>query len=405
MRPVPNILKVLKKKWLNLLNSIECFMESKKIVFVVNVDWFFISHRLPIALKAISEGSEVHLICKDTGDSKELLDLGIHVHNVPFSRSGGKLSNEFQSLIGLRRLFKSINPDIIHAVTIKPVIYSGLAMHFLKNKPNFVAAISGLGYVFSANNFRAKVTKTLVSILYKIAFFHKSKVVIFQNTTDEKVLSSVTNLSENEKTLIKGSGADLAVYKYCNEPNTDSIKIVMACRLLKEKGVYEYVDAAKIVHSKLDNIEFLLAGTPDEENPNSISQVELDEWNNDGVIKSLGHCKNISKLFSESHIVTMPSYYGEGVPKVLIEAAACGRPIVTTDNPGCRDSIIPDVSGKLVPIKDSLSLAEALITLIESPALRVSMGEKAREYAEREFDVKSVVKKHMKIYSKLLSGH
>jgi glycosyltransferase involved in cell wall biosynthesis len=169
--------------------------------------------------------------------------------------------------------------------------------------------------------------------------------------------------------------------------------------------VYEYVEAAKIVHSKLDNVEFLLAGTPDEENPNSISQAELDEWNNNGIIKSLGHCKNISKIFSDSHIITMPSFYGEGVPKVLIEAAACGRPIVTTDNPGCRDSIIPDVTGKLVPIKDSLSLAEALIKLIKNPTLRVTMGKKAREYAEREFDEKSVVQKHMNIYSKLLSGH
>ncbi len=380
-------------------------MKNNILVFVVNVDWFFISHRLPIALKAISEGYEVHLICKDTGNSKKLFDLGIHVHNIPFARSGGKLLNELRSITRLRRLFKSINPSIIHAVTIKPVIYSGLSLHFLKSKPNFVAAISGLGYVFSANNLRAKLTKTLVSILYKVAFFHKSKVVIFQNTTDEKILSSVTHLSKNEKVKIKGSGADLGVYKYCKEPNSDSIKIVMACRLLREKGVYEYIEAAKIVHSKLDNVEFLLAGTPDEENPNSISQAELDEWDNNGVIKSLGHCNNISEVFSESHIITMPSYYGEGVPKVLIEATACGRPIVTTDNPGCRDSVIPDVSGKLVPIKDSLSLAEALITLIENPTLRVSMGEKAREYAEREFDVKSVVQEHMEIYSKLLSGH
>lgn len=390
--------------WKSLLIGTESFMQNKKLVFVVNVDWFFISHRLPIALEAISEGYEVHLICKDTGKAKELSELGIHVHAIPFSRSGGKLVNELLSLFGLRRLFKAIKPDIVHAVTIKPVIYSGLSLHFLKSKPNFVAAISGLGYVFSSKSFRAKLTKSLVSILYKFAFYHKSKIVIFQNTTDEKILSSVTRLSKNEKVLIKGSGADLGVYKYCKEPKSDSIKIVMACRLLREKGVYEYVEAAKIVHSKLDNVEFLLAGTPDEENPNSISQAELDEWNDSGVINSLGHCNNISQIFSESHIITMPSYYGEGVPKVLIEAAACGRPIVTTDNPGCRDSVIPDVSGKLVPIKDGHSLAEALIALIENPTLRESMGEKARQYAEQEFDVKSVVKKHMEIYSNLLSG-
>lgn len=374
-------------------------MNCKKIAFVVNVDWFFISHRLPIALAAIKSGYEVHLICKDTGKLDTLIDYGINVHDINFSRSGGALINEIKSLFILRKLFKDITPDIVHAVTIQPVLYSGLVLHSLRVKPSFVAAISGLGYVFSANSFRAKLTKYFVSFFYKLAFLHKRKVAIFQNTNDENILSLVTNLSYHEKVLIKGSGADLDTYLYCKEPETGPIKIVMACRLLKEKGVYEFIEAAKVVLQKVDNVEFLLAGTPDLANPNSVSQTELNAWSDEGVVTLLGHCDDIPKCFRESHIITMPSYYGEGVPKVLIEAAACGRPIVTTDNPGCRDSVIPDITGKLVPIKNAKSLAEAFLELISEPAMRLSMGEKARLYAEEEFDVKYVVEKHLNLYS------
>ena len=376
-------------------------MENNKIVFVVNVDWFFISHRLPIALKAIENGYEIHLICNDTGKMKELSKYGIYTHHLGFSRRGGSLITEFKSLIKLRQLIKKIKPKIVHAVTIQPVIYSGLMLHTFKNKPSFLAAISGLGYVFSANGFRAKTIKFAISFLYKIAFFHKSKMVVFQNTNDEKILSSVANLANHQKVLIKGSGVDLSLYKDSKEPKSQPIKIVMACRLLKEKGVYEYIEAAKLIRNGCSEVDFLLAGTPDNGNPNSISQLELNQWEQDGIITLLGHCNNIPELFSNAHIITMPSYYGEGVPKVLIEAAACGRPIVTTDNPGCRDAVIPDVTGKLVPIKDAASLAEALSELISRPLLRKHMGEKARLFAETEFDVQSVVQKHMQIYLKL----
>lgn len=378
-------------------------MENRKLLFVVNVDWFFISHRLPIAIKAISKGYEVHLACTDSGKLQQLTRLGIHVHDLSFSRSGNGLWSELRTVNQLRKVITKIQPDILHAVTIKPVIYSGIVLHIITNKPKFVAAISGLGYVFSADNVRAKFTRLIVSLLYKLAFKHKTKKIIFQNTTDESILSNVTRLKAIDKALIKGSGADLNVYTHTTEPEAESIKISMACRLLKEKGVYEFVEAADLVKSKYANVEFVLAGTPDLDNPNSISQQELDKWQASGLITAVGHCDNIPQLFSQSHIVTMPSYYGEGVPKVLIEAAACGRPIVTTDNPGCRDAIIPEKTGILVPIKDADSLSNALIRLIECSSLRQEMGKKAREYAINEFDVENVVQKHLDIYRTLLT--
>lgn len=374
----------------------------KKIIFVINVDWFFVSHRLPIALKAIEEGYEVHLACSFTDKRAYLENLGINCHSVTFSRSGSSLSCELSSISSIRRLLKDIDVDIVHAVTIKPVLYTGLVLQSIAHGPAFVAAISGLGYVFTANTLRAKLTKLLVSLMYKFALRHKRKMVIFQNTTDQAILSDIVNLSGNDRTLIKGSGADLSVYRSQPEPLGTKKIVSMACRLLKEKGVYQFVDAAKIIKAKLPNTEFWLIGNVDPENPNSVSQEDVDAWVAQGVINALGHRSDIPELFAQSHIVTMPSFYGEGVPKVLIEAAACGRPIVTTDNPGCRDAIINEKTGLLVPIKNSEALADALMTLLLDESRRVEMGSQARQYAVNEFDVDNVVAKHLDIYESLL---
>lgn len=374
----------------------------KTLIFVINVDWFFVSHRLPIALKSIEEGYEVHLACTFTDKRAYLENLGIKCHSVTFSRSGGSLSCELSSISSIRRLLTEIDADIVHAVTIKPVLYTGFVLQSMAYGPAFVAAISGLGYVFTANTLRAKLTKLLVSLMYKFALRHKRKMVIFQNTSDQAILSDIVNLSGNDRTLIKGSGADLSVYRSQPEPLGTKKIVSMACRLLKEKGVYQFVDAAKIIKAKLPNTEFWLIGNVDPENPNSVSQEDVDAWVEQGVINALGHRSDIPELFAQSHIVTMPSFYGEGVPKVLIEAAACGRPIVTTDNPGCRDAIINEKTGLLVPIKNSEALADALMTLLLDESKRVEMGSQARQYAVNEFDVDNVVAKHLDIYESLL---
>jgi len=376
---------------------------KKKILFVVNVDWFFISHRLPIALEAKENGYIVTIACHFTKHKQELIDMGFSVVDIPFSRSGSGIINELNTLKNIRKVIKEVNPSLIHAVTIKPVLYTGLVLKSINRNIPFVAAISGLGYVFTADTLRAKLTRLIVSAFYKVALSQKHKTVIFQNTSDESILTDVAKLKPNDKVLIKGSGADLTVYNYLPENSTDSIKVVMACRLLKEKGVYEYVAAAKLVKEQYPGTEFLLVGTPDVENPNTVKQVEIDGWVNDGLIKYLGHRNDIPKVFSGSNIVCLPSFYGEGVPKVLIEAAACGRAIVTTDNPGCRDAVVEGETGLTVPTRDAKALAKAMLQLIDEPELRVSMGAKARVFAEKEFDVKSVVSKHLDIYSNLIS--
>lgn len=374
----------------------------KKLLFVVNVDWFFVSHRLPIALEAIKQGYDVHLACAFSEKKDYLTKLGITCHDVNFSRSGSSFSKDASSILNLRRCIKDVNPELIHAVTIKPVLYSGFILNTLKQKPVLIAAISGLGYVFTASTTRAKVTKLFVSLLYKLSLRVERKVIIFQNTSDQSILSSIVGLSTADSTLIKGSGANLSVYHYQPEPLGTRKVVSMACRLLKEKGVYQFVNAAKIVKTKLPNTEFRLIGNVDPENPNSVSQREVDAWVAQGVINALGHREDIPELFAQSHIVTMPSFYGEGVPKVLIEAAACGRPIVTTDNPGCRDAVINEKTGLLVPIKNAEALADALTKLLFDDSKRLEMGLRARQYAVAEFDVNNVVARHLEIYESLI---
>lgn len=375
----------------------------KSILILVNVDWFFISHRLPIAKKALDCGYKVTVACRFTEHKAELLDMGFKVVDLPFNRSGGGVNSEINTIKSIKRVIEGVKPSLIHAITIKPVLYSGLALKSIKQDIPFVAAISGLGYVFTANSLRAKATKLIASAFYKVALSQKYKTVIFQNTSDEEILTSITKLKAIDKTLIKGSGADLSVYNYRSENTNTVVKVAMACRLLKEKGVYQYVDAAKIVKAQYPNTEFLLVGTPDLENPNTIQQYEIDSWSEQGVITYLGHRNDIPAVFADSNIICLPSFYGEGVPKVLIEAAACGRAIVTTDNPGCRDAVIEGQTGLTVPIRDANALATALLKLIEQPELRVAMGANARVFAEKEFDVNSVVNKHLEIYNNLFS--
>lgn len=374
--------------------------KKTKLIYIVNVDWFFISHRLPIALKALKNGYDVHLICRNSGQFDALKNQGLHVHDVNFSRSGSNLLREFITILNLRKIIKSIKPDIIHAVTIKPVLYSGIISVTLSSNPAFIAAISGLGSVFSSSNWSMKLRKFFVSKLYRLALSHKRKSIIFQNTSDQKTLNSIVNITSEEQILIKGSGVDLDEFIATEQPVGHKIRIVMACRLLKDKGVYEFVNAARVVKKHYGNIEFVLAGSVDLENPNSITQQELNDWNNEGVISAIGMCKNMATLFATSHIITLPSYYGEGVPKVLIEAAASGRPIITTNTPGCRDCVIDQVSGYLIESKDHQSLAEKIELLIKEPKLRQKMGLESRLHAEKNFDINIVIQTHLDLYAK-----
>ena len=366
-----------------------------KLLFVVNVDWFFISHRLPIALSAIENGYEVHLACADTGKCDSLKGLGIRVHRIKISRSGTHLFSEIQSLWSIFSVVRNVQPDILHGVTIKPVVYSSLVSRICGIRKR-VFSISGLGYVFIDESPKAKVLRKIISTLYKLGLNNSSSTVIFQNSTDRQSFIDLNIVQPSSARLIKGSGVDLSEYSY-TPIEDDSPSVMFLARLLKDKGVIEFCEAAKSLKRKYPNADFVMVGDLDPENPNSMSSEELSSYVRNGIVRHVGYRKDIPQVISSSTIMVLPSYR-EGLPKSLIEAAACGRAVVTTDVPGCRDAIVPDVTGLLVAMKSTLELEYAIEDLILNPKKTIEMGIKGRKFAEEAFSIEDVIEKHFDIY-------
>lgn len=374
---------------------------SHKLLLVVNTADFFLSHRLEIALAAKAKGFEVHVATAQGEFVKEISQHGFAHHVVNFSRSG---SNPFQELMTFRcllKLFKQIQPDLVHLVTIKPVLYGGLAAR-LSGVAGVVYAISGLGTVFTdSSSILTRLRRRLVSAIYTASLGHTNKCVIVQNKDDEDKIINIAGLAEREFRLIPGSGVKLDKYNFLPEAE-GPLKIVFAARLLKQKGVLEFVEASKILSNRGVVAKFSIAGNLDSGNPHTVTQRDINEWLTLPQVEVLGFQEDVAKLYNQAHIVCLPSFYGEGLPKSLIEAAACGRPIVTTDMPGCRDAVLPGKTGLLVPPKNPQALANALERLIKNPTLRNQMGIAARTYAEQHFDLKQVVHEHLEIYQSLL---
>ncbi len=373
-------------------------MSKQKLLFVVGVDWSFVSHRLPIAVEAIKQGYEVHIATAIT-DKREFMEAhGLVVHSLPLNRGSMNPLVELKTFFAIWKLFNQVRPDIAHLVTIKPVIYGGIAARFTAVK-SIVAAVPGLGFVFIAKGIKAQIRKSIVAVLYRLALRQKNIKVIFQNPDDKKHIMAITGLPESKTIMISGSGVDLSQYE--NKPLPDGVPIVvLAARLLKDKGVVEFVEAAGRLKKKGYNARFCLVGEPDLQNPSSITQAELLAWQAEANVEVWGYRADIPQVFAGAYMVVLPSY-SEGLPKVLIEAAACGRAVVTTDVSGCRDAIEENVTGVLVPVKNSIALADAIERLLINKELCQKMGNAGRNLAEREFDVRSVVTKHIEIYKKI----
>ena len=378
---------------------------SRKLLFVVNVDWFFMSHRLPIALEAMRQGYEVHIATALTDRLAVLQSHGLVVHPLSLDRSGAGLWVIGKTFWQIFRVCELIKPDVVHFVTIKPVLLGGLAARMAR-VPAVVSAVSGLGFVFVAKGITAAIRRWLVKHLYRVALGHQNLRVIFQNFDDLSCLASLVELPDRKVTMIRGSGADLS--QYCVTPLPTGVPVVLlAARLLVDKGVREFVQSAKILRQRglsEQDVRFVIVGSPDPANPHSLHQDELARWSEEGTVELWGHRKDMPQVMAAAHIVALPSYYGEGLPKVLIEAAACGRVVVTTDHPGCRDAIEPGVTGVLVPVRDAVALANALHELLSDPVRCATMGQAGRELAVSAFDEKQVVAAHLQIYQELMDN-
>lgn len=372
----------------------------KKVLIVVNDPGFFLSHRLPIAIAARDSGYAVHIATShDDKKTKTIESFGFTHHKIPLSRSGINIVTEIKTVFSIFAIFKKIKPALVHLVTIKPVLYGGIIAR-VRSVPSVVSAISGLGFVYGNHNgFLTRMIKGFSQLIYKLALSHSNQHIIFQNQNDITLLNK--GQAENI-TLIPGSGVKLSEYPIRPEPK-DQIVVSMAARLLIDKGVLEFVEAAKILRNKGLGYKFQLIGSPDPHNPRTIKQDDITDWEEEGIIEYLGYRKDIAELFGASSMVVLPSYYREGLPKVLIEAAACGRAVITTNLPGCRDAVIPDTTGILIPHENALALASEIEHLAEDHQKRAAMGKAGRKMAEERFSIEDVVTKHLDIYEDLLS--
>ncbi|MDA8612538.1 glycosyltransferase family 4 protein [Candidatus Pelagibacter bacterium] len=376
--------------------------KNKKLLILVNDLSFFISHRLPIAEAALTEGFEVVIGYGEQGntDPKLLEKKGFKINFIPMYRGSINPLKNLITFFYIWNFFKKEKPDIVHLITIKPYLYGGVICR-LTNIPGVVSAVSGLGTLFISKNLKVKFLLLLLYPIYKLAFNHKNQIVIVQNEDDLKELVNWGVLNVSKTKLLRGSGIDLKKFSNFEEPKGTPI-VCFAARLLKDKGVYEFVSAARLLKKQNFQVRFWLAGSLDSNNPAGLNNSDLKTLKEEGCVEILGYQKDIPKLYANSHIICLPSYR-EGLPKSLIEAAAASRSIVTTDVPGCREAIIPNKTGLLVPVKDFQKLTEAIRWLIEHPQERIAMGKEGRKYAEKEFPIEKIVQNHMNIYNEILS--
>ena len=372
-----------------------------KLFIVVNVDWFFLSHRLPVALAARDAGWDVTIVTADTGKLKEIEKHGLKVVNLPMSRSGMNIIEELKTLRFLYYLYRKEKPDVVHHVGMKTILWGTLAAKFSKVN-GVVNAISGLGGFFAEDN------KGLLSMVMPMAlrFSHNrpNLLCIFQNDDDWNLYVRHRIIRHEQGRFIKGSGVDLKDYCYTQEPSEGKIKVILTARMIVEKGIFLLTEAAERLRSSYsDSVEFQLVGGLDD-HPDAITKEQMDAVCDGKYIKWLGYRTDVRDLLKASHIVAFPSYYMEGLPKSLIEADAIGRPIITSNSVGCKEAVIDGYNGFLIEPKDVDALTEKLDLLIRDKSLRVKMGRNSREYAEKYFDIETVKEKHLVIYQELIQS-
>ena len=378
--------------------------KNKKILILVNQLSFFISHRLPIAEAALAEGFNVVIGYGEVGradtDPKILEQKGFKIKYISMYRGGINLFKDLKTCFHIWKFFKKEKPDIVHLIANKPYLYGGIISRILR-VPSLLSAISGLGTLFISKDLKIRFLRFILYPIYKLTFNHINQKVIIQHECDLKVVVKWGVLNSSKIKLLKGSGVKIENFIHLDEPGGIPI-ICFAARLLRDKGVYEFISASQLLKKRGIKVRFFLAGDLDTNNPTGLNVDDLKKLKDESSIEVLGYQKDIPTLYSKSHIICLPSYR-EGLPKSLIEAAAASRVIVTTDVPGCRDAIIPEKTGLLVPIKDPLKLADALQWLIEHPKERVAMGQAGRKFAEKEFTIEKIVKNHLEIYKELIS--
>jgi glycosyltransferase involved in cell wall biosynthesis len=376
-------------------------------VLFANTDWYLYNFRRSLALALRDAGHEVILLTPPGGYGERLRELGFRWQPAPMERRSLNPLREALLLEWLRRFAARERPDLIHGFTIKCAVYGSLAAR-LAGVPARVSAVAGMGYVFTSNDVRARLLRPVVRALMRVALDGDRARLILQNSDDVAFFQAAGLVESCRVRLIPGSGVDCERFsppKPARVPAAprSRFRIVLPARLLWDKGIAEYIEASRLLRAEGLPIEFLLAGKPDPGNPAAVPPSLLDQWVREGVVEWLGHVDDMATLLGSVDAVVLPSYR-EGLPKGLIEAAACGLPLVTTDVPGCREVVTHEEDGLIVPVKNANALAAAVRRLQAHPELCVRLGSAARRKALTRFDERIVVTSTISVYKELLGA-
>lgn len=364
-----------------------------KLCFFVTEDWYFVSHRLALATAAKAAGYDVCVVTRVRNHGDVIRAAGLTL--IPFENSRASLNplRELATLSRLVFLWRRLRPDIVHNVALKPVVYGSIAAR-LARVPHVVNAVAGMGWLFTSTDGFARWLKPVVrSMLGRLL---RAGIVLVQNPDDAALLEQL-GVPRGSIRRIPGAGVDLRRFAPSSEPESVPT-VVLPARLLWAKGVGEFAEAARTLKRAGIQARFVLAGEPDAANPSAVPVSQIEAWIREDILEHAGFVEDMPRLLGASSIVCLPSFYGEGIPKSLIEAAAAGRPIVTTDTPGCREVVRHMLNGLLVPPRDPAALAAALQTLLQDRALRTAMGERGRSLAEQEFGLDSIIRQTLALY-------
>jgi len=376
--------------------------ERPRIMYLVTEDWVFVSHRLPIARAARDAGFDVVVATRVAEHGAAIEREGFALIPLPWNRRSLNPFRELASLVRLVALYRRLKPAIVHHVAVKPALIGSVAA-WLAGVPRIVNAITGLGFVFSSTSVRARLLRPLIRNGFRLLLQRPQSRIIVQNPDDSTVLVNECGIARERIHLIRGSGVDLDRFHATPEPTTaGGVVATLASRMIWDKGVGDLVAAARLLKAKGAPVRVVLAGKPDPDNPASIPEAQLRAWHEEGVVEWRGFVTDMPALWAESHIAVLPSFYGEGVPKCLIEAAASARAIVAADGPGLREIVRDGENGVLVPPHDAAALAAAIERLASDADARRRMGAIGRTLSESDFGERKVAAETLTLYRKLL---
>ena len=375
---------------------------TNRVVLFANTDWYLYNFRRSLALALKQQGYDLLLISPAGPYGEKLRALGLRWEPVPMDRRSLNPLREARLLAWLVALFRRERPALVHGFTIKCAVYGSLAARFA-GVPARVNAVAGMGYVFTSGDAKARLLRPVVRALMHSALDGRNARLVLQNPDDVALFERAGFVDKARIRLIPGSGVDCSRFtaRSSERDPAQPLRVLLAARLLWDKGMAEYLAAARQLLGEGRAIRFLLAGDPDPGNPAAVPEATVRAWADEGAVDWLGHVGDMPALLATVDMVVLPSYR-EGLPKGLIEAAACALPLVTTDVPGCREVVTDGVDGLLVPVRDAAALAAAIARLQDDPALARRLGEAARRKALAQFDESVVIADTLAVYRELL---